>query len=77
MCIKGHCQYWADNRLHLIRNAIPNFISIIFIPPGHNVWVVGNEPVVAVDFTGLADYQEAIVIVGTDIYYFFEFFIQH
>jgi quercetin dioxygenase-like cupin family protein len=26
------------------------------IPPGHNAWVVGNEPVVAVDFTGLKDY---------------------
>ena len=26
------------------------------IPPGHNSWVVGNEPVVAVDFTGLKDY---------------------
>src|ERR671911_149121 len=26
------------------------------IPPGHNAWVIGNEPVVAVDFTGLKDY---------------------
>ena len=22
------------------------------IPPGHNAWVVGNESVVAIDFTG-------------------------
>ncbi len=28
------------------------------IPPGHNAWVVGNEPVVAVDFTGLKDYAK-------------------
>jgi hypothetical protein len=26
------------------------------IPPGHNAWVVGNEPVVGIDFTGLKDY---------------------
>jgi hypothetical protein len=28
------------------------------IPPGHNAWVVGNEPVVSVDFTGLKDYAK-------------------
>ena len=28
------------------------------ILPGHNAWVVGNEPVVAIDFTGLADYAK-------------------
>ncbi len=26
------------------------------IPPGHNAWVIGNEPVVAIDFTSLKDY---------------------
>jgi quercetin dioxygenase-like cupin family protein len=28
------------------------------IPPGHNAWVVGNEPVVGIDFTGLKDYAK-------------------
>ncbi len=28
------------------------------IPPGHNAWVVGDEPVVAIDFTGLRDYAK-------------------
>ena len=28
------------------------------IPPGHDVWVVGNESVVAIDFTGLKDYAK-------------------
>ena len=28
------------------------------IPPGHNAWVVGNKPVVAVDFTGLKEYAK-------------------
>jgi hypothetical protein len=26
------------------------------IPPGHNAWVVGDEPCVMVDFTGAKDY---------------------
>jgi hypothetical protein len=26
------------------------------IPPGHNAWVVGNETVVNIDFTGFKDY---------------------
>jgi uncharacterized cupin superfamily protein len=28
------------------------------IPPGHSAWVVGDEPVVAIDFTGLRDYAK-------------------
>jgi hypothetical protein len=28
------------------------------IPPGHNSWVVGKEPVVAVDFTGAKDFAK-------------------
>jgi hypothetical protein len=26
------------------------------IPPGHDAWVVGDEPVVTIDFQGMADY---------------------
>ena len=26
------------------------------VPPGHNAWVVGNGPCVAIDFTGAKDY---------------------
>ena len=28
------------------------------IPPGHNAWVVGNEPVVGIDFTGMTDFAK-------------------
>ena len=28
------------------------------IPPGHNAWVVGNEPCVMIDFTGAKDYAK-------------------
>ena len=26
------------------------------IPPGHDGWVIGNEPAVVIDFQGMADY---------------------
>jgi hypothetical protein len=26
------------------------------LPPGHDAWVVGNEPVVVVDITGMTEY---------------------
>ena len=29
------------------------------IPPGHKTWVVGNEPVVGIDFTGLKEYAKS------------------
>ena len=35
----------------------PGDISVV--PPGHDAWVVGNEPVVVVDFQGMVDYAKA------------------
>lgn len=29
------------------------------IPPGHNDWVVGDEPCVMFDFTGAKDYAKS------------------
>ena len=30
--------------------------DVFNIPPGHDAWVVGKEPVVVVDFQGMVDY---------------------
>jgi len=32
--------------------------DLALIPPGHAAWVVGNEPVVAIDITGMGDYAK-------------------
>ena len=32
--------------------------DVLFIPPGHDAWVVGNEAVVVVDFQGMVDYAK-------------------
>ena len=30
----------------------------LIVLPGHNAWVVGNEPCIAIDFTGAKDYAK-------------------
>jgi quercetin dioxygenase-like cupin family protein len=32
--------------------------DVLNIPPGHDGWVVGNEPAVVVDFQGMVDYAK-------------------
>ena len=32
--------------------------DVLTIPPGHDAWVVGNEPVVVIDFQGMVDYAK-------------------
>ena len=34
----------------------PRDMSVIL--PVHNAWMVGSEPIVAIDFTGLKDYAK-------------------
>jgi hypothetical protein len=32
--------------------------EVALVRPGHDKWVVGNEPVVAIDFQGMVDYSK-------------------
>jgi hypothetical protein len=32
--------------------------DVLSIPPGHDAWVVGDEPVIVVDFQGMVDYAK-------------------
>ena len=59
-CQAPHTQYFVSGRLKVVMDDGseeefgPGDTGLI--TPGHNAWVVGNEPVVAIDFTGLKDY---------------------
>ena len=33
--------------------------DVFYIPPGHDSWVVGNEPYVSLHFMGASDYARA------------------
>jgi uncharacterized protein YjlB len=35
--------------------------DVSILPTGHDAWVVGNEPVVVVDFQGMVDYAKGSV----------------
>lgn len=61
-CQAPHTQFHISGRLHVVMDDGsedefgPGDISNI--PPGHDAWVVGQEPVVVIDVTGMADYAK-------------------
>jgi len=61
-CEAPHFQYHIAGTLRVRMNdgteieCKPGDVSLI--PPGHDAWVVGDEPVVIVDFQGMVDYAK-------------------
>jgi hypothetical protein len=61
-CQAPHTQYHISGRLHVKMDDGtemefgPGDVGVV--PPGHDAWVVGNEPVIMIDFTGLTHYAE-------------------
>jgi hypothetical protein len=62
MCQAPHTQYTVSGRLHVVMADGSEFDigpgNVTIIPPGHDAWVVGNEPYVAVDWSGMANYAK-------------------
>jgi hypothetical protein len=61
-CQVPHTQYIISGRIKvaMVDGAEEEFGpgDAAVIPPGHNAWVVGNESVVGIDFTGLKGYAK-------------------
>jgi hypothetical protein len=61
-CEAAHFQYHLSGVLRVRMNDGTEFDctagDISLIPPGHDAWVVGSEPVVVVDFQGMLDYAK-------------------
>jgi EutQ-like cupin domain len=61
-CQAPHTEYFVSGRLKVVMDdgTEEEFGAgdAAIIPPGHNSWVVGNEPVVAIDFTGLKEFAK-------------------
>jgi quercetin dioxygenase-like cupin family protein len=59
-CEAPHTAYIVSGRIKVVMDdgseveAGPGDAAII--PPGHNAWVVGDEPCVMIDFTGAKEY---------------------
>jgi hypothetical protein len=61
-CEAPHFQYHVSGTLMILMDdgtklqCKPGDMSLL--PSGHDAWVVGNEPVVIVDFQGMVDYAK-------------------
>lgn len=62
LCEAPHFQYHLSGRLHVQMadgtslEAGPGDVTAL--PSGHDAWVVGNEPVVAIDWSGASHYAK-------------------
>ena len=62
LCEAPHFQYHVSGRLHVVMadgtelEAGPGEITAL--PSGHDAWVVGDEPVVLVDWSGASHYAQ-------------------
>ena len=61
-CMAPHTQYVISGALHIAMDNGDEFDmnpgDAAVIPPGHDAWVIGNEPFIAIDVTGMAHYAE-------------------
>ncbi len=62
-CEAGHLQYHVSGVLRVRMDDGTEFDcrpgDVSFIPPGHDAWVIGDEPVVVVDFQGMGKYAKS------------------
>jgi ethanolamine utilization protein EutQ (cupin superfamily) len=61
-CEAAHLQYHIAGCLHVVMDdgSVQEFGpgDVSWIPPGHDAWVVGNDPVIVVDISGMKDYAK-------------------
>jgi hypothetical protein len=61
-CEAPHLQYHVSGRIAVLMDDGsqaefgPGEVSLL--PPGHDAWVVGNDPVVVIDITGMVEYAQ-------------------
>lgn len=64
-CEAPHFQYHLSGTLRVLMDdgtqADLKAGDVSLLPPGHDAWVVGDEPVIVVDFQGMVDYAKTSV----------------
>jgi quercetin dioxygenase-like cupin family protein len=62
-CEAPHFQYHVSGRLHVVMSDGTEFDAapgdVTALPSGHDAWVVGDEPVVLVDWYGASNYAKS------------------
>jgi hypothetical protein len=63
-CEAPHFQYHVSGVLRVRMDDGTEFDcqpgDVSLLPPGHDAWVVGNEPAVVVDFQGMVDFAKSL-----------------
>lgn len=61
-CEALHFQYHVSGRVHIVMSDGSEFEAgpgdVTMLPAGHDAWVVGNEPVVLIDWSGASNYAK-------------------
>jgi hypothetical protein len=61
-CEAPHFQYHLSGRLGIPMDDGTEFVAepgdLTSLPSGHDAWVIGNEPVVVVDWYGASNYAK-------------------
>jgi hypothetical protein len=61
-CQTSHLNLHISGRLHVLMDDGKEYEfgpgDISELPPGHDAWVVGNDPVVVIDISGMEHYAE-------------------
>jgi quercetin dioxygenase-like cupin family protein len=61
-CEAPHFQYHVSGRLHIVMSDGTTFEAgpgdVTMLPAGHDAWVVGDEPVVLIDWSGATNYAK-------------------
>jgi uncharacterized cupin superfamily protein len=61
-CEARHFSYQLSGRLHIAMKDGTEFETrpgeISYLPSGHDAWVIGDEPVVLVDWSGATEYAK-------------------
>jgi hypothetical protein len=62
-CEAPHFQYHVSGTIKIVMDDGTQFEckagDVSLLPEGHDAWVIGDEPVVIVDFQGMVDYAKA------------------
>jgi mannose-6-phosphate isomerase-like protein (cupin superfamily) len=61
-CEAAHAGYVISGRMHIVMKdgSEADFGpgDAMAVPPGHDAWIVGNEPCVVIDWTGFTEYAK-------------------
>ena len=61
-CQAAHMGYFVSGRMKIVMDDGQEMEfaagDVMVCPPGHDAWIIGNEPCVVIDWQGVADYAK-------------------